>query len=574
MVHFLLESGAKRDIGVAGRPPARPERTMTLRLVGLMSVVLLLSLAAFGLLMSHYHKGFMEELPRTVSAVGQATLRTLDWHDSTGEVVAIRGLLLGRDGHAGGPPRVERRVRNDAHSQAEADKRRIERIEHVITATTEDNTLTIRESVVYPGRSLPSTLPGDDGRLEACLREALPGRDGQFFIDVRDVRAESDPLHGLIMTIPKFTPTEGEKPPQAGTRYEVHTTVAESDVTAVLPARRDDLRVPVPLGQYEELFQRFRSRSLFVFVGVFAVGMALSTGLATRFTRPVRQLDAGIRRLSAGDLDVVIDAPARDEMGRLARTFNEMAARLRANREREREMVRREKLSALGRLAAGVAHDVRNPLHSIGLTLQHLSETARPGEAARAEEFDRAVDVIRGEIRRLDRLVGNFLRFAKSDRRQRTAIDLGELLRETVRLVQKEAEMRSIRVELAADAATPEVLADGEAVRSAVLNLVLNSFEAMPGGGTLTLTLRAEGPDAILEVADTGEGIPAEHQEHIFDFAYTTREGGNGLGLAVVHHCIVEEHGGRIDLESSPGQGTRVRIALPVRGHGNGRGEA
>ena len=106
--------------------------------------------------------------------------------------------------------------------------------------------------------------------------------------------------------------------------------------------------------------------------------------------------------------------------------------------------------------------------------------------------------------------------------------------------------------------------ADPEALRSAILNLVLNGFESMPRGGKLRLQLTAEEGKAVLVVSDTGCGIPEEHREHVFDFAYTTREGGNGLGLAMVHHCVVEEHGGRVWLDSTPGVGTSVRIALPA----------
>jgi len=111
----------------------------------------------------------------------------------------------------------------------------------------------------------------------------------------------------------------------------------------------------------------------------------------------------------------------------------------------------------------------------------------------------------------------------------------------------------------------PTVKVDAEAIRSALLNLILNSFEAMPEGGELTLKLHTEKDEVVLEVADTGEGIPQEEQEHVFDFAYTTRETGSGLGLAMVHHCVVEEHAGSISLESRPGKGTRVRLALPTR---------
>jgi two-component system sensor histidine kinase HydH len=241
-----------------------------------------------------------------------------------------------------------------------------------------------------------------------------------------------------------------------------------------------------------------------------------------------------------------------------------MTRSLRANRQRSREMVRREKHSALGRLAAGVAHDIRNPLHSIGLTLQHLSETSRPEADGPAEEFDRSLDIIRAEIRRLDQLVGNFLRFAKSESRERHEVDLRALLTETARLVRKEAEWRRVEVELDLDQSAPKLEADGEAIRSSLLNLVLNSFEAMPEGGRLELSLRTGPEEAVIEVADTGEGISEQDQDRVFDFAFTTKEGGNGLGLAMVYQCIVEDHGGQVALASEPGGGARVRMALPL----------
>lgn len=471
---------------------------MTFRLVTLMCAVLLLSLAAFGLLMAHYQDQVMAEVANTASAVGQATL------------LELRGGLVGR-------------ARGDM--------------------------LSWREKVESgdPTRRVTGTM--------------------EYVIKVEDVRAESDPARGLVLKIPRFAPAA--RGVQAGdAESEVHFVQIDTSVDAGEPgavfARREDIKLPIPLRHYDELFDKIRSRSLFMFFGVFLVGMVLSTGLAAHFTRPIRKLDSAIHQLSEGDLDVSVPVEGRDEIGRLSRAFNEMAGKLRATRERGRELVRRDKLSALGRLAAGVAHDVRNPLHSIGLTLQHLDETSRPAEGERRVEFDRAVEIIRGEIRRLDRLIENFLRFAKSERRERLPVDLGELLRETARLVQKEAERRQVLLRLDLDEATPLVRADGEALRSAILNLVLNSFEAMPGGGVLTVKLSSEDGFVLLEVADTGQGIPEGDRERVFEFAYTTRDGGNGLGLAMVHHCVVEEHGGRVVLDSRPGEGTRVQLALPV----------
>jgi two-component system NtrC family sensor kinase len=331
-----------------------------------------------------------------------------------------------------------------------------------------------------------------------------------------------------------------------------------------LHSRREEIHLPIPVGHYAALFDAMRGRSLVLFVGVLVLGTVLSTGLAAHFTRPVRRLDAALRRLSEGELDVAVPVSGRDEVGRLSRAFNEMALRLRRDRDRARDLVRREKLSALGRLAAGVAHDVRNPLHSIGLTLQNLSEIARPARPEDAEEFDSSLAIIRAEIRRLDELVGSFLRFAKSERRERAPADLGELLRETARLVQKEAGRRGVEIEVRVEPGAPRALVDAEALSSAVLNLVLNGFEAMAEGGRLVLVLSREGDGIVIEVADTGRGIPEEDRERVFDFAYTTREGGTGLGLAMVHHSVVEEHGGRVELLERDGGGTRVRLVLPL----------
>jgi signal transduction histidine kinase len=533
---------------------------MTLRLVGLMSVVLLLSLAAFGLLTAHYQDRVMEEVARTASTVGRATFRTFELAPPRGEdsrasrtPAAVSGTPVraeAPDGavletHAFVALTTHRESKDGAPDRIRQEVRRLE-----LTGP--------------PGR-VPRLVETDDETLDACgpedptLGACVPADavhwvgDVRFVVDVDRITAEPDPVHGLVLKIP-------QRPLDAEGNGGVPGPSASPPV---LHGRQAAWEVAIPVEDYEALFASLRRRSAFLFLGVFVVGTVLSAGLAARFTRPVRRLDGAIRSLSEGDLEARVEVEGKGEIARLASAFNEMTRKLRANRERERDLVRREKLSALGRLAAGVAHDVRNPLHSINLTLEHLSEAARPDDEHRSSEFDRSVAVIRDEIGRLDRLVANFLRFANGERGQHQVVSLADVLAETARLVRKEAEWRRVELSLAVDRGVRAVTGDPEALRSAILNLVLNAFDAMPAGGRLALRLAERDGHAIIEVEDTGQGVPEEDRERVFEFSYTTREGGSGLGLAMVHHWVVEEHGGRVSLDGAPGGGTRVRIELP-----------
>jgi signal transduction histidine kinase len=548
---------------------------MTLRLVAVMSVVLLLSLAAFGLMINHYQDQVMEEVARTASEVGRATLRSVEARgqgmvfETVGEVSANEWISWEPDTRPPEAGNTDETVGEvDIHVRQLGPTERTRVVQGLITSGVVPVGAT-HEGYDSAHVTIVCESEGESLSPEDCVTHDGSGvldLHNNFFVDIDGVHAEADPSEGMVLKIKTFKPES-----QLGEAQLVREDIRFSnDVPAMVFTRHEDIRLPIPVQEYDSLFASVREKSLWMFLGVFVVGTALSAGLASRFTRPIRRLDVGIRRLSAGDLEVQVPARGGDEIGRLGTAFNDMTRSLRANRQRSREMVRREKHSALGRLAAGVAHDIRNPLHSIGLTLQHLRETCRPEGEEPAEEFDRSLDIIRGEIRRLDQLVGNFLRFAKSEARERHEVDLRGLMTETVRLVSKEAEWRRVEVELDLDESAPSVEADGEAIRSSILNLVLNSFEAMPDGGRLHLSLRTGDEDAVLEVADTGEGIPQQDQDRVFDFAYTTKDGGNGLGLAMVYQCIVEDHGGQVSLKSDPGGGTRVRMTLPLRDRSNG----
>jgi len=394
---------------------------MTFRLVALMSVVLLLSLAAFGLVMSMYQDQVMEEVARTASAVGKATLRTLEVADSAGP---------------GTEPAFAFESIAETEGSGQATRAEAERVVMIKSFDMQHQeggeSLFEHEWIEVPsgtclneisrgsGSEVTSVITCDQFVEEPSGSQAysvVTGEKRQIFISVEDVTAEPDTDDNrLILKIPRFV-----RPVQEDVFIHEITTaggaVHEADGDGegeLMLAKHDELKLPIPVQDYDELFDRVRSRSLFWFLGVFLVGTVISTGVATRFTRPIRKLDAGIRKISGGDLDVEVEVQGYGEIARLGHTFNGMTRRLRENQERSREMVRREKLSALGGLAAGVAHDVRNPLHSIGLALQHMQETCRPETEERRVEFDGSLKLIRGEIGRLDQLVDNFLRFARS----------------------------------------------------------------------------------------------------------------------------------------------------------------
>ncbi|MBI4881104.1 MAG: HAMP domain-containing protein, partial [Planctomycetes bacterium] len=508
---------------------------MTLRLIGLMSVVLFISLSAFSFLLHGSQGAIMEEVSDTVSTVGQKTLQVVGLPEPRSVATASRVEARVEAGPAEeGSAAAEGAERSLAFRFALPRKGGVG-----VGATAEPRESAVLlfevegpvaaapdEEEAAPPRSLP--LPEE---IEAVLARGVWNATFSTVVLVSEgvttEASQGEVMARIPVTRHVWEPVEGDLRLEAtvaagagGGEAAEQAQGATAPVERRLAVYHEDLTFDVPVHEYESIFAAIRKRMLVLFLGVLGVGTVLSAGLARRFTRPIRELDRGLHRLSSGDLDVAVEVKGKDEVARLGGAFNEMTRRLRASRERAREVARKEKLSSLGRLAAGVAHDVRNPLHSINLTLQHLQETCAPEAPAACAEFARSLDVIRAEIHRLDRLVGNFLRFARSDRLERAPVHLGDLLRETAQLVATEAERRGIAVQVDAAPDLPAIEANVESLRSALLNLVLNSFEAMPGGGALTLRALACGEDTRVEVQDTGAGIAEEDRERVFEFGF------------------------------------------------------
>ena len=219
-----------------------------------------------------------------------------------------------------------------------------------------------------------------------------------------------------------------------------------------------------------------------------------------------------------------------------------------------------ERLAAVGRITAGVAHEVKNPLNSMRLWLENLKESLPPDRDGATAQ---AVNVLDAEIDRLDAVVKRFLDFARPMDVRLEPTQLAELLREVLEVAQPQLQRAKVEVAQLLPIGIPEVFVDRDLLKQAVLNLVLNAVDAMPGGGQLQLTLSRRGEVAEITVGDTGKGIPPELRQKVFQLFFTTRPGGSGIGLASTFR-IVQLHNGSINFTSEVGRGTTFRIELPL----------
>jgi PAS domain S-box-containing protein len=229
----------------------------------------------------------------------------------------------------------------------------------------------------------------------------------------------------------------------------------------------------------------------------------------------------------------------------------------------QQELIRSEKLSAIGKLSAHVAHEVRNPLSSIRLNLELLREEFDGGEKADLNEAKVLLQAIHTEVDVLTRFTDEYLQFARLPQLHLEELDLGELAEELAAFLEEEAARRGITIRARAESEVPPIQADASKLRQVLLNLVRNAIEAMPGGGSIELVLRRREEAAELTVVDNGPGIASELLPRIFEPFFTTKEGGTGLGLALSLQ-ILHEHGGHLECSSAPGQGAAFTLTLPL----------
>ncbi len=324
------------------------------------------------------------------------------------------------------------------------------------------------------------------------------------------------------------------------------------------------------------LLQRQASRSAQYTLLLLVATILVTIVFVWRFTRPIKDLSVAARQVATGNFDVTVPADRHDEIGALATAFNDMTARLGRARELETQLHQVEKAAVVGRLAAAIAHEIRNPLNYINLTLDHLRSSFAPEDAEKRKTFERLADQLKAEVGRINRHITDFLKYSRPSSLDLRPLDLRLELEDAMRVIEGPAAEGGIKVSLKDDSQTPRVFADKDSVRSVFTNLLLNSLEALENRGnsepdSIIVSLNTESDNRVrIEVLDTGRGIPAGDIAKVFEPYYSTKETGTGLGLAIVKKAI-DDHGGSISVSSKEGEGTTFTILLPIEPEGKER---
>ena len=342
------------------------------------------------------------------------------------------------------------------------------------------------------------------------------------------------------------------------------------------------------VGVLEQPFTDSLLRSLLVFLGIAAGGVALvyvvSVRVARRISTPIHELTVAAQRVARGDYSRAVDGGSDDELGYLAHSFNAMTTEVqlahRALRESadelerkvevrtaelkrmQAQMIQSEKMVAIGKLAAGVAHEINNPLTGVLTNSSLMLEDMADDHPWRED-----IQTIVNETLRCRKIVKGLLDFSRQTKPQRTLLDLNQVVEDTLSLVRNQTVFRNTKIVYELDPHLPTVLADADQMRQVVLNIVLNAAEAMVQGGELRLASSADPAAKAVElrISDTGPGIPDEVRARIFEPFFTTKKTGTGLGLAVAYG-IVERHHGTIRIDSARGRGTTFTVSVPIGG--------
>ncbi len=392
---------------------------------------------------------------------------------------------------------------------------------------------------------------------------------------IEEISIVSDKSQVIASSDPKKIGTEQKLPEKRGRRKNLIITARLGEESNKDTQRLYNVIMPVSIkGQnigyihinmimddYKLLQRKNHLKRILSTLFAFGIGIIFSLLVAEKYTEPIKRIAEASKRIAQGELVKIRDRNRKDEIGVLIKSYNEMVDKLSERKELEEKLKKTEQLSLIGQLSSGIAHEIRNPLNFLTLSIGHIKEWVIEGKGEDREDLVKLLDNLTKEVYKVNELIHNFLFLGKSITLNKEWIMPVALAKEAVYLVRdKVKEGVDIRI-VCGDTEKP-MLCDREYMRICLINLILNSVQAMDGGGQVVIECDGEEGNSFISVTDNGAGIGEDEVGKIFEPYYSTKKFGIGLGLAITKR-FVEAHNGTITIDSTLGKGTTIKITVP-----------
>jgi signal transduction histidine kinase len=436
-------------------------------------------------------------------------------------------------------------------------------LENALLVEIENQTAELSKAIQVGVDEVTSSGYTDEMRLQHYLQKlnAKGVKEISIIGNTDEIIASSNPMKVGERVSPKkkeriIKAELGEPVSQEGKVYNVIVPVIAGN------EHYGYIHLKINAGDFSEILKINAIKRVVATSLVFGLGILIAVFLSWMYTKPIHNVVNAARSVAAGDLTLNLFVDRKDEIGELTQSFNFMVQKLREKRALEEKLREAEHLSGIAQLAKGIAHEIRNPLNFISLSIDHLKEKYKPLESSDKENFESLIMSIKHEIQRLNKLVGDFLDCGKPLRLSLQEVDMNVIIKDVIDLVRAKAEKDGIKIRH--QGSEPLKLhIDPELIKTCIFNVILNSFQAMPAGGDLTVNTKASDSGVSIVIEDTGLGVSKENLPKLFDPFFSTKSTGLGLGLAMTKR-VIEEHGGKVDFQSIEGKGSTVTISLPI----------
>jgi signal transduction histidine kinase len=430
------------------------------------------------------------------------------------------------------------------------------------------------------------------------LRQKTGAYRVQFYHLDKLVESSSDDPRGDALTEQVVTPKLMSRVLATGEPYISEFSYDGRSVKMALAPLIVNFKKDALVAVFESIDDLSKAKQNILMSTVVAVGLMLLIVIpiyvltVSMTIDPIRDLSRASKAVAEGNLEQYVPVRTGDEVGELSESFNQMVADLKKYRkeleqwnqtleervaqrgeqlaEAQAKLIQSTKLAAVGELAAGLAHELNNPLAGIYAFLQVLAETIRERGFRNvsdedAKSFQQNLVYVEREIQRCKSIVGSLLTFARASEKNFVPLNLNDVIRDALGFMQSNLKKDNVRVETNLKENLPVVAGDASELQQVLLNIIVNARKAMPGGGTLSVSTETSGSIIRVAISDTGEGISPEIRDRIFDPFFTTRKEGEGTGLGLsISYGIIKDHNGEILVESTPGKGSTFFIVLPV----------